>query len=155
MSDLIAILDDRHRIVRANRAMAERLGLTPGQCIGRTCYESIHGTNGPIISCPHALNLADGQEHTTEVHEERLGGDFLVSCTPLFDEEGARIGSVHIARDITEHKRAEESLRQSEEKFRGIFENTLIGIFQATAEGRYITVNAAWRECSGTNRPKR
>jgi PAS domain S-box-containing protein len=152
--DLIAIIDNRHRILRANRAMAERLGLTPGQCIGRTCYESIHGTNQPIVSCPHALSLADGQEHTAEVREERLGGDFLVSCTPLFDEKGVRVGSVHVARDITGKNRSEEALRESEEKFRGIFENTLIGIFQATLEGRFITANPALARIFGHESPE-
>src|SRR5208337_5547709 len=56
--------------------------------------------------------IEDGREHTEEVHEER-GGDFQVTTTPLMDEMGERIGSVHIAHDITERKRAEEELRQA------------------------------------------
>jgi hypothetical protein len=47
---------------------------------------------------------------------ERLGGDFMVTTTPLLDEKGERIGSVHIAHDITQRKRAEaEILRHMEE----------------------------------------
>lgn len=106
--DLIAIMDDRHRIVRANRAMAERLGVTPEACIGRLCYNSVHGADEPPGSCPHIMTLADGREHKVEVHEERLGGDFLITTTPLLDEGGQMIGTVHVARDITERKRAEE-----------------------------------------------
>ena len=37
----------------------------------------------PPEFCPHAMTLADGQEHFAEVHEDRLGGDFLISTTPV------------------------------------------------------------------------
>ncbi len=73
MPDLIAILDADHRIVRVNQRMAERLGLTPEQCIGRSCFEGVHGTDRPPDFCPHSLTLSDGKPHTVEVHEERLG----------------------------------------------------------------------------------
>jgi len=105
--DLIAILDDQHRVVQANRAMAERLGATPEQCVGLPCYKVVHGTDGPPAFCPHTQTLRDGCEHMVEVHEDRLGGDFLVSTTPLHDEHGRRIGSAHVARDITQRKRRE------------------------------------------------
>lgn len=152
LPDLIAILDDRHRILRANRAMAERLGLTPGQCIGRTCYESIHGTNQPIASCPHALNLVDGQEHTMEVHETRLGGDFLVSCTPLFDEGGARIGSVHVARDITERKRATEASRRDHERLQRFVDANILGVIIASPSGPVIEANDYYLRTIGYTR---
>ena len=116
--DLIAILDDQHHIVQANRAMAERLGMTPEQCIGLPCYRAVHCTNVPPTFCPHAQTLRDGREHAVETHEDHLGGDFLVSTTPLYDENGQMIGSVHVARDITEHKRAEEEVRRRMEELR-------------------------------------
>ena len=111
--DLIAILDNQHRIVRANQAMARKLGVPASQCVGMPCYERVHGSGGPPAFCPHLLTLADGEEHVSEVHEERLGGDFLVSTTPLRDAAGKIVGAVHVARDITERKRMEEALRRS------------------------------------------
>ena len=111
--DLIAILDTRHRIVRANLAMAQRLGVTPEQCAGLRCCESVHGSLEPPEFCPHTLTLSDGKEHVAELHEERLGGDFVVSTTPLRDEHGVLFGTVHVARDITERKRMEEDLREN------------------------------------------
>ncbi len=114
--DAIAILDRQHRIVRVNRAMGERLAVKPEDCVGLPCYGCVHGMDAPPAFCPHALLLADGKEHTAEVREERLGGDFLVTTTPLRDAEGGVIGSVHVARDITAYKKAEEKLRQASEE---------------------------------------
>ncbi len=105
--DLIAILDDKHRIIRVNKAMADKLGVAPEEAVGLTCYEHVHGTKEPPIYCPHSKLLADGQEHFAEVQEKRLGGDFLVTVTPLRDAKEHLTGSVHVARDITERKQIE------------------------------------------------
>jgi PAS domain S-box-containing protein len=111
--DLICILDPQHRVIRANRAMAERVGTSALECRGLTCFRHVHGTDTPPACCPHLETLADGREHVAEIHDERLGGDFLVSCTPLLDEQGRVSGTVHVARDITERKRMEQSLREA------------------------------------------
>jgi PAS domain S-box-containing protein len=113
--DLIAILDPQHKIVRVNRAMAERLGATVDECPGLTCYRCVHDLDAPPEFCPHAKAIADGREHVEEVHEDRLGGDFIFSCTPLFDQQGKIVGSVHVAHDITERKRAEQVMRNSQQ----------------------------------------
>lgn len=112
--DLISILDKKHRIVRVNKAMADKLKAKPEDMIGITCYSCVHGGDGPLPSCPHSCLLADGKEHIVEVYEERLGGYFLVSTSPLYDAEGNLTGSVHVARDITERKRAEDELRKKD-----------------------------------------
>lgn len=114
--DLIAVIDNQYGIVRANKAMTDRLGLTPEQCIGLKCYEAVHGMSQPAAFCPFVLTLQDGQQHIAEVHEPHLGGDFLVSTTPLYDGEGQLIGSVHVARDITERKRMEQALLKSRDE---------------------------------------
>ena len=111
--DLIAILNNEHKILRVNKAMARRLGLTPEECIGLLCYEAVHGTVCPLEICPHSKTIKDGCDHIEEVHEGRLGGDFIVTTTPLLDEKGEYIGSVHVAHDITERKRAEELIKAS------------------------------------------
>jgi len=106
--DLMAILDCKHNIVRVNKAMASRLGVSPVEAVGLKCYNVVHGTSSPPAFCPHAVTCRDGTEHVSEVPEPRLGGIFLVSTTPIRDDSNALVGSIHVARDITERKRADE-----------------------------------------------
>lgn len=108
--DAIAIIDRQHRILRVNRAMAERLNRPPGECIGQICHICIHGLTEPPDFCPHSRLLREGTEQEEVVVEARLGGTFLVTTSPLRDQAGAILGSVHVARDITERKRMEDQL---------------------------------------------
>ena len=122
--DLIAIIDHQHRLVRVNRAMAEQLGRTPEECVGIHCHEAIHGSNLPPGFCPHSRTLTDGGEHCEEVYEEGLGGDYLVTTSPLLDPEGRMIGTVHVARNITEQKNAEIEKETTVEFLRLVNEST-------------------------------
>ncbi|MHB8974364.1 MAG: chemotaxis protein CheW [Pirellulaceae bacterium] len=113
VSDPMAILDPQYRIVRVNKALAERLGLAKDQCVGETCYRLVHGSDEPPSYCPQAELLRDGEEHTVEIHEERLAGDFRVTVAPIRDAAGCLVGSVHIARDITRCVQAERALHEA------------------------------------------
>ncbi|WP_410509164.1 PAS domain S-box protein [Methanosarcina hadiensis] len=127
--DLIAILDAEYRIVRANKAMAARLGITPEECEGLTCYRVIHGTDEPPSFCPYSKLLRDGLEHTEEVREDSLGGNFILSVLPLHDSKGKIVGCTHFARDITERKRLEEQTRQRAEEIETVMEVAPVAIW--------------------------
>ncbi len=116
--DLVMILDDRHRILRVNRATTQRLGLTKEDALGRYCHEIFHGTDQPPSFCPHQKLLADGIEHETELFEPRLGCAFQITLSPLHDAEGRLSGAVHVARDITTRKRQEERQQQLVEEIK-------------------------------------
>ena len=150
--DLIAILDEHHQVLRANRAMARRLGTTPQECVGLPCYQVVHGTDAPPPFCPHAQTLTDLRVHTEEVHENRLGGDFLVTTTPLMDEQGKFRGAVHVARDVTEHKRAEDALRASERRFRIFVDHATDAFFLHDDTSRVLDVNRQACESLGCTR---
>ncbi len=147
--DLIAILDKNYKLIRVNRAMAQRLGKTAEECVGLTCYECVHNTNGPPELCPHSKTLKDEREHTAELYEPRLGSFFIVSTTPLKDEHGQLVGSVHVARDITNRKKVEEELRKSEERYRSYIEVTGELGWTTNAEGEAIEDLPSWRKYTG------
>ena len=113
LPDLIAILDNSHKVVKINKAMANRLGVSPEEGVGLNCYEVVHCTDSPILNCPHSKLIEDGSEHTEEVQEDNLGGYFLVTASPIRDVDGAVLGSVHIARDITQRREMEKKLEKA------------------------------------------
>jgi PAS domain S-box-containing protein len=104
--DPIAILDREFRFVRVNKAMASRLGITPQEAVGLKCYEVIDKAAAPPDFCPYAQLLQDQREHFLEVRQENLGGDFIVSVSPVFDMQGVLAGGVLVARDISQRKKA-------------------------------------------------
>ena len=108
VSDPIAIIDNDFRIVKANRAVAERLGRPLSEILGEKCYRCMHGDDEPGEDCPHSKMMQDGREHTAEVMAKGMGSEFLVTASPLYDSQNRLIGSVHIGHDLTELKRAEE-----------------------------------------------
>ena len=114
--DLIAILDTDYRVVKVNKAMAGKLSTSPDACIGAICYQVVHHTDKPPENCPHKMLLKDGLEHTSEVDEKNLGGYFIVTASPIKDDNGNILGSIHIAHDITERKKIEEKLEKTLEE---------------------------------------
>lgn len=114
--DLIALIDREHRILRINKAMARIAGITPEQAVGMRCYEVVHRSGAPPPDCPHTLLMRDGLAHTSEVQEKIFGGDFVVTTSPLTGSDGAVIGCVHIAHEITERRRAEQAIIAANKK---------------------------------------
>jgi PAS domain S-box-containing protein len=131
VADPIFILDSNDRILRLNHAAAHLLKRRPQEVLGETCYRLIHGTEAPPDFCPHHITLKTGKPAKTVVEEPYLGGFYEIATTPIVDEAGQVIGSVHVTRDITERKRMEEALKLSEEKYRSVVANANDSIFIA------------------------
>ncbi len=116
VTDPMAMLDCNHRIVRLNKAMADLVGKPVDQCVGLYCYDLMHNSEHPPQYCPHSMLLADHQEHKIEQYLGQFNADMEISVSPLFDDNGELVGSVHVARDITDKKRAEELLKKANEE---------------------------------------
>jgi len=122
-------LNGNHTFV--NQAAAKLLGFSIDELVGRCSHDIWHyslptGEPYPCEDCHIYATLHDGTSHYGEEYFWRKDGsgfpvDF--STTPILENEKV-IGAVVIFRDITERKQAEETIRESEEKFRLIAENT-------------------------------
>jgi PAS domain S-box-containing protein len=72
----------------------------------------------------------------------------------ITDDEGQPVGLRGVTIDITERKQAEAAIKEAEERYRSIFENAIEGIFQSTADGRFISVNPAMARILGYESPE-
>jgi PAS domain S-box-containing protein len=100
--------------------------------------------------------MSTGHTAHTETEGVRDDGSRFsasINAFPILNEEGHPTGFIEIVEDITERKKAEKTLRESEERYRRIFENSVVGIFQSTPEGRYISVNHALAKMLGYSSP--
>jgi PAS domain S-box-containing protein len=114
VQDMVLLLDKDSRILRANRAATQFLGLPFDKIVGRHCHDLFHGTSTPPAECPLA-KMCQSRRHEEVELVAREGGPWLsVSVAPLFGPSGELTQVVHVARDITERKRAEDALRRKE-----------------------------------------
>ena len=116
ITDMISIHDKNFKILRVNQALAKAFKIEPRELIGKTCYEVFHNTKQPCPNCPHSWSLRTNKPAKLELFEPHLGIHLGISTSPVFDDKGEVIGSVHIAKDITERKQAEETLKKANEK---------------------------------------
>ena len=108
INDAITIHDNMFNIIRANNAAEIMLGRPMETILSQKCFQSYHGQSGPPMVCPSCETLKTGVASTTEVYEPHLKKHLEVKALPRFDEAGQVIGVVHVVRDITDRKIAEE-----------------------------------------------
>ena len=93
VSDMVMVVDTLQRLRRVNVALAEQLGATPRDLVGKLCYEVIHGLNYPPDYCPHASVMNEREHHTMEYDEDRLGGTHASPVLPPFRFRRSILGS--------------------------------------------------------------
>jgi PAS domain S-box-containing protein len=141
ISDAVFLMDMGGTVLRCNKAMTRLLGKPFSEIIGRPCWELVHGRSEPIEECP-LVRMRETRRRESLVLPR---GDrwFDVVVDPRLDEGSDLIGAVHIMTDITERRRAEEALQESEERHRSLFERVPVGLYRTTPQGEILDVNPA------------
>jgi PAS domain S-box-containing protein len=141
LGDGICIIDPDFRILYENKVHKDAFG----DHIGQHCYMTFRNMDRVCEGCPAEACFKDGEIHTRErsVQTENGLSYFEVTASPLLDSSGNITAVVEIVRDITKRSQAEKALRESEERYRTLFENNLSPIFLIDAEGNYVDSNEA------------
>ncbi len=117
MTDLVGYLDTEMKVMWANKAAGESVGLAPMQLVGRHCYELWHQRSQPCVDCPVVRVLQTGQPQQGEMTTPD-GRLWFLKGYPVKDENGNIIRVVEVGSDITKQKQAEVALRQSNSRLK-------------------------------------
>jgi diguanylate cyclase (GGDEF)-like protein/PAS domain S-box-containing protein len=137
-----------YRIVDVNRAFESITNLTKKKVEGSLASE-IYGTGEPPFLDIYSKVAETGQSITFEIYWPSMDKHLAISVFSPKEHTFATVFS-----DITERKRTEKALRESEEEYRNIYENAIEGFFQSTPEGRFISVNPAFASMLGYASPE-
>jgi PAS domain S-box-containing protein len=139
----IWVTDSEARIAYANPRIAEILGAEVEEVVGRKTEEFFF----PADLSVERIRFQNLRKGLKEQFDRRLrrkdGGEawVLACCNSFPNRPSEFLGVLAMMTDITERKRAEYALRRSEERFRGLFENVLEGVYQSTPDGRILAAN--------------
>ncbi len=139
IGDPILVHDHQGRILRSNQRLSHLLGREGGGLlVGRSVLQLLSVKNSAYKICPYCEGLAgEGDEP-----DPWLQGYFLSSNSTFADPSGRQLGTVHVLKDITDRKRAEE-------KYRTLVSSVQEGVFISTPQGRFLDFNDALLRMTG------
>jgi PAS domain S-box-containing protein len=146
------------KFVRVNKAGEDLLGHSREVLIGKSDYDFFPKEEADYFTAIDrqvlkAGSLLDIPEEPIETKDQ--GRRILhTKKIPICDDTGEPQYLLGISEDITDRKRTENALRESEEQYRSIFENAAEGIFQTTLDGKYVAVNPALVRMYGYDSPE-
>lgn len=147
VNDWVWEVDQSAVYTYASPRVRNLLGYEPEEILGKTPFDLMPPDEARRVEEVFARIAARREPvqllENTLVHRD---GHLVVVQTngaPVFDDRGAFKGYRGVDRDITEQKRAEQALRQSESRYRALVESSEDAIFQLDPEGRYLFMNLA------------
>lgn len=147
----IILCDQAYRIVLVDGPEVGLSGITKEHMEGRTIYESLPPDFVAAIE-PNIRRVLAGESFSAEIPFDDLW--YTYNYVPIFDEAGSRVVyAMILAVNVTERRRAEDSLRKSEERFLRIFQSSVDAIaVMGAADGVILEVNPAFERTFGWRR---
>ena len=142
-SESIVITDKNGRFLFLNPAAAKPLGGTPEEFIGKTFWDFLPSHMADTRMANIRKVFETGVGRLVEVPLAYRGEThwFMANTQPIKDSSGKITAVLTLATDITNRKQVENTLRESEERFRLAFENANVGVCMVDMEGNLIRVN--------------
>ena len=113
ITDMVTIHDKDFNVIHANKAAQKMLGLPLLEMTQASkCFKYYHGSDNPPEGCPSCDCLRTGVAATFELFEPHLNMFIEIRAIPRFDSNNDLIGLIHVVRDITERKTAEEYIKR-------------------------------------------
>lgn len=138
IGDPILVHDREFRILRINSRMRQLLGRETSSPVGRWVSDILPRSGSNFKHCPYCEGIGGEGDYI----DPWLSGYFLASNSVFSDPSGVPLGTIHVLKDITERKRAEE-------KYRTLVSNVREGVFISTPQGRFLDFNDAFLRISG------
>ncbi len=135
------------RYLYANRAFAQGVGKDIDQIIGRNIWDVFSREEAEKRFAALSHVFQSGEEKVIEIRVPRSDGDrfYITTITPIKDEQGKVLSAICSSKEITDRKRTEEALRQSEGKYSAIFRLSPMNVSLSTlVDGRYVEANDLW-----------
>lgn len=146
INDAIYYLDNKGNVIYASPSIKQITGYDAKDMLGHSTLEFIYPSDR-FKTKEKIKAVLSGKSAPFEVRLVRKDGSiaYVRSFGRLLSDDKKKTKRIiSVLTDITDRKKAEEALRESEEKFRNIYENAPFGIFHSTLEGKVIRVNPAF-----------
>ncbi|HXY55900.1 MAG TPA: PAS domain-containing protein [Nitrospirota bacterium] len=155
----VVVVDREYRILTANKGYLSQVGKSKDDVPGMHCYEASHHFDSHCMDngheCPVKTVFETGlPAQALHIHYDRQNEEIYVECRayPIKDSAGNVIHAIETLNDVSERVRLEQKLKDSEEKYRDLYDNAPDGYYSLAGNGMIVEANRTFLNMLGYSR---